>query len=62
MELKNSFGVGIDPVTDNLWDTANGLQFGDEINLVKPGFNRLEKVQGIWKLNQTREKESVFGI
>ena len=59
--IKNSFGIGIDPLTDNLWDTENGPQFGDEINLVKPGFNSgWEKVQGIWKLNQTREKEGVF--
>ena len=59
--IKNSFGIGIDPVTNNLWDTENGPQFGDEINLVKPGFySGWEKVQGIWKLNQTREKEGVF--
>lgn len=59
--IKNSFGIGFDPLTDNLWDTENGPQFGDEINLVKPGFNSgWEKVQGIWKLNQTREKESEF--
>lgn len=59
--IKNSFGIAIDPLTDNVWDTENGPQFGDEINLVKPGFNSgWEKVQGIWKLNQTREKESVY--
>jgi glucose/arabinose dehydrogenase len=59
--IKNSFGIGIDPLTDNVWDTENGPQFGDEINLVKPGFNSgWEKVQGIWKLNETREKESVY--
>jgi aldose sugar dehydrogenase len=59
--IKNSFGIGIDPLTNNLWDTENGPQFGDEINLVKPGFNSgWEKVQGFWKLNQTREKERVF--
>ena len=59
--IKNSFGIGIDPLTDNLWDTENGPQFGDEINLVKQGFNSgWEKVQGIWKLNDIREKESVF--
>ncbi len=59
--IKNSFGIGFDPVTNNLWDTENGPQFGDEINLVKRGFNSgWEKVQGIWKLNQTREKEGVF--
>ena len=37
--IKNSFGIGFDPLTGNLWDTENGPQFGDEINLVKPGFN-----------------------
>ena len=59
--IKNSFGIGLDPVTDNLWDTENGPQFGDEINLVKPGFNSgWEKVQGMWKLNQTREKDGIF--
>ena len=59
--IKNSFGIGLDPVTDNLWDTENGPQFGDEINLVKPGFNSgWEKVQGIWNLNQTREKDGIF--
>ena len=59
--IKNSFGVGFDPLTGNLWDTENGPQFGDEINLVKPGFNSgWEKVQGIWKLNQTREKNGIL--
>jgi glucose/arabinose dehydrogenase len=59
--IKNSFGIAIDPLSNNLWDTENGPQFGDEINLVKPGFNSgWEKVQGIWKLNQTRDKEVVY--
>jgi glucose/arabinose dehydrogenase len=59
--IKNSFGIGFDPLTGNLWDTENGPQFGDEINLVKPGFNSgWEKVQGICKLNQTREKDGIL--
>jgi len=59
--IKNSFGMDFDPLTGNLWDTENGPQFGDEINLVKPGFNSgWEKVQGIWKLNKTREKDGIF--
>ncbi|HEY7226964.1 MAG TPA: PQQ-dependent sugar dehydrogenase [Nitrososphaeraceae archaeon] len=61
--IKNSFGIGIDPLTNNLWETENGPQFGDEINLVEPGFNSgWEKVQGIWKLNQTRDKEAVYKV
>ena len=42
-----------DPVTGKLWDTENGPSFGDEINLVEPGFNSgWDKVQGIWKVNE----------
>ena len=37
--IRNSFGLGFDPVTGNLWDTENGNNMNDEINLVKPGFN-----------------------
>ena len=37
--IRNSFGSGFDPVTGNIWDTENGPNYGDEINLVKPGFN-----------------------
>lgn len=37
--IRNSFGIGFDPLTGNLWDTENGDKNGDEINLVQPGFN-----------------------
>jgi aldose sugar dehydrogenase len=37
--LRNGFGLDFDPVTGKLWDTENGPEFGDEINLVEPGFN-----------------------
>jgi len=37
--IRNSFGIGFDPVTKTLWDTENGESYGDEINLVDPGFN-----------------------
>ena len=33
-----------------MWDTENGPTFGDEINLVNPGFNSgWSQVAGIWK-------------
>jgi len=52
--IRNSFGMDFDPETGNLWDTENGPDYGDEINLVKPGFNSgFRIVQGIWYLNQT---------
>jgi len=48
--IRNGFGIDWDPITGNLWDTENGPLFGDEINLVMPGFNSgWSKVQGIWK-------------
>jgi glucose/arabinose dehydrogenase len=37
--IRNSFGLAIDPVTGFLWDTENGDEDYDEINLVRPGFN-----------------------
>ena len=37
--VRNSFGIGFDPLTGNLWDTENGPGSNDEINLVMPGFN-----------------------
>ncbi len=37
--IRNSFGIGFDPVSGNLWDTENGPGNSDEINLVEPGFN-----------------------
>ena len=37
--IRNSFGMDFDPLTGKLWDTENGPNYGDEINLVEPGFN-----------------------
>jgi aldose sugar dehydrogenase len=37
--IRNSFGIGFDSVTGNLWETENGRSTDDEINLVLPGFN-----------------------
>jgi glucose/arabinose dehydrogenase len=47
--IRNSFGMDFDPISGKLWDTENGQSFGDEINMVEPGFNSgWRKVQGIW--------------
>lgn len=47
--IRNSFGIGFDPITGKLWDTENGPNYGDEINLVEPGFNSgWAQVMGIW--------------
>ena len=55
--IKNSFGFDFDPVTGNLWVTENGPRFGDEINLVEPGFNSgWAFIQGFWTLDDEYEK------
>lgn len=37
--IRSSFGMDFDPETNNLWITENGPDYGDEINVVEPGFN-----------------------
>jgi len=60
--IWNSFGLAFDPVTGILWDTQIGLPFGDEINLVNPGFNSgYNKIDGIWShgysIDQTEKQQ-----
>lgn len=37
--VRNSFGITVDPITGNLWDTENGDDENDEINFVPDKFN-----------------------
>ena len=37
--IRNSFGLAIDPISGLLWDTENGPDSYDEMNIVRPGFN-----------------------
>jgi len=37
--VRNSYGLAVDPVTGNVWDTENGPATYDEINLVNRGSN-----------------------
>jgi aldose sugar dehydrogenase len=46
--IRNSFGIDYDPFTGNIWITDNGPEYGDEINLARPGFNGgWNKVMGL---------------
>src|SRR4029450_12599792 len=36
---RNSFGICIDPVTGDVWETENGPTSNDEVNLLSPGGN-----------------------
>jgi aldose sugar dehydrogenase len=45
--IRNSFGLAFDPVTGKLWDTENGPNNYDEINLIEPGSNSgWERIMG----------------
>jgi aldose sugar dehydrogenase len=56
--IRNSFGIGFDPVTGNLWDSENGPGYGDEINLVYPGFNSgWNQIQGVWQRGEGDPRE-----
>ncbi len=45
--IRNSFGLTFDPITGFLWDTENGHEKFDEINLVEKNFNSgWDKIQG----------------
>jgi glucose/arabinose dehydrogenase len=47
--IRNGFGIAFDPLTGKAWNTENGPAYGDEINIVEPGFNSgWSRVQGIW--------------
>jgi glucose/arabinose dehydrogenase len=60
--IRNGFGLDFDPVTGDLWDTENGPGFGDEINLVKPGFNSgWSKLQGVWHVSDYSPTPGAFG-
>ncbi|MGH9885371.1 MAG: PQQ-dependent sugar dehydrogenase, partial [bacterium] len=37
--IRNSFGLALDPLTGQLWDTENGPTVFDEVNRVQPGMN-----------------------
>jgi glucose/arabinose dehydrogenase len=51
--IRNSFGLGFDPLTGKLWDTENGPGNSDEINLVEPGFNSgWQKAMGLAKFEE----------
>jgi glucose/arabinose dehydrogenase len=61
--IRNSFGIDFDPITGNLWDTENGPAYGDEINLVRPGFNSgWFKIQGIWEPVGANDSENILEL
>lgn len=37
--IRNAIGLTVHPETGEIWETENGPQGGDEINIIKPGLN-----------------------
>jgi glucose/arabinose dehydrogenase len=51
--------LDFDPITGKLWDTENGPGFGDEINLVEPGFNSgWKEIMGVASLDPGFDPEA----
>ena len=45
--IRNGFGLAFDPLSGDLWDTENGPNAYDEINIVQPGNNSgWERIMG----------------
>ena len=45
--IRNGYGLAVDPITNQVWDTENGPSDFDEVNLVFPGFNSgWDKIMG----------------
>ena len=58
--IRNAFGLDFDPLTGKLWDSENGPAFGDEVNLVEPGFNSGHNlVDGFWESTNYNEGKYV---
>jgi aldose sugar dehydrogenase len=58
--IRNSFGMDFDPLTGKLWDTENGPDYGDEINLVESGFNSGWKRQQGFSVNSRYPDDFVY--
>ncbi len=62
--IRNSFGMAFDSVAPHkLWDTENGENTYDEINLVEPGFNSgWESIMGPDSRNSHNAPQDLFVI
>ena len=61
--IRNSFGLAIDPFTGNVWDTENGDDSFDEVNLVRRGFNSgwIQTMGPLERVDEFKQIETTFG-
>lgn len=61
--IRNSYGLTFDPVTGNMWETENGPENYDEVNLVLPNFNSgWSKIMGKASHSQLEEFPGINGF
>ena len=61
--IRNSYGLTFDPITGYMWETENGPEDHDEINLVFPGFNSgWSKIMGKATKHQLEELPGIQGF
>jgi glucose/arabinose dehydrogenase len=61
--IRNSFGLAIDPLSGLLWDTENGPDSYDEMNIVHPGFNSgWKRIMGPTSPSSTEQADLEKGL
>jgi glucose/arabinose dehydrogenase len=61
--IRNSFGLAIDPLSGLLWDTENGPDSYDEMNIVHPGFNSgWKRIMGPTSPSSTEQTDLEKGL
>ena len=61
--IRNSFGLAIDPLSGLLWDTENGPDSYDEMNIVYPGFNSgWKEIMGPTSRSSTEQADLEKGL
>ena len=59
--IRNSFGIDIDPVTNMVWQSENGIGRFDEINQINQGFNSgWRQLMGPLEKSNVTEDDLVF--
>ena len=61
--IRNSFGLAIDPVTGELWQSENGDDTFDEINRIEPGHNGgwIQAMGPLVRIGEFKGIETTFG-
>jgi aldose sugar dehydrogenase len=61
--IRNSFGMAVDPVTGDLWQSENGDDTFDELNRIEPGANSgwIQTMGPLSRISEFKGIETTFG-